>query len=404
MRTSLIIVSAMSLSLTGANNPATKMMKENIEDISRFLKLELVPDVKINNGHIEDNFNLTIKTANNILDYVEKSMTETADKVQKTFETMASNITQNLEEIMQKSSSNLNALQKLTIDNEVAIANDFTTKLNNVVAKIETRMKQHEDFITTSVAVCAEAFSHMSRGTVKYSSLFMESVLINGAPPVSEVLDPKSGDFVVPPGGDGIYHISYGVLIDTMSPRTGMSQARMPPRFAVKSSQGKRITIHEASQIWATVGVKNQYKDLVPASRAITLNLRAGDIISLEQINNHAEQAYRLTFCVHLVHPTLVSSVTWEKLPEPKALVLNMTTTYVEPILQDFQVGDLKSTEKKPEVLPPVMSPLQSPTSQFVVGRSAKVPGHDSSDPLNPLYMIGGVPEQPEAGSENGYE
>eukprot|EP00092_Neocalanus_flemingeri_P000970 GFUD01001037.1.p1 GENE.GFUD01001037.1~~GFUD01001037.1.p1 ORF type:complete len:403 (+),score=116.79 GFUD01001037.1:83-1210(+) len=375
------------------------MMKENIEDISRFLKLELVPDVKINNGHIEDNFNLTIKTANNIMDYVERSMTETADKVQKTFETMASNITQNLEEIMQKSSSNLNALQKLTIDNEVAIANDFTTKLNNLVAKIDTRMKQHEDFITTSVAVCAEAFSHMSRGTVKYASLFLNSVLIKGTRPGSEVLDPKSGDFVVPPGGDGIYHISYGALIDTMSPRTGMSQARMPPRFAVKSSQGNRITIHEASQIWATVGVKNQYKDLVPASRAITLNLRAGDIISLEQINNHAEQAYRLTFCVHLVHPTLVSSVTWEKLPISTVPELNIATTYVEPILQDFQVGDLKPTNTKPIIHIPVMSPLQSPKSRFVGGGSAEP---SSPEILNPHSMIGGVLEG--SGNGNGYE
>eukprot|EP00092_Neocalanus_flemingeri_P031881 GFUD01034632.1.p1 GENE.GFUD01034632.1~~GFUD01034632.1.p1 ORF type:complete len:418 (+),score=118.09 GFUD01034632.1:89-1255(+) len=388
------------------------MMKENIEDISRFLKLELVPDVKINNGHIEDNFNLTIKTANNIMDYVERSMTETAGKVQKTFETMASNITQNLEEIMQKSSSNLNALQKLTIDNEVAIANDFTTKLNNLVAKIDTRMKQHEDFMTTSVAVCAEAFSHMSRGTVKYASIFMESVLIKGTPPVSEVLDPKSGEFVVPPGGDGIYHISYGVLIDTMSPRTGMSQARMPPRFAVKSSQGNRITIHEASQIWATVGVKNQYKDLVPASRAITLNLRAGDIIPMEQINNHAEQAYRLTLCVHLVHPTLVSSVTWEELPISTVPELNIATTYVEPIMQNFQIGDLKSSVEKPDISIPIMSPLQSPNSRFVSG-GATDPSY--LEPLNPIALIGGVPEhyalirsvpepEQEAGSGNGYQ
>eukprot|EP00092_Neocalanus_flemingeri_P031880 GFUD01034631.1.p1 GENE.GFUD01034631.1~~GFUD01034631.1.p1 ORF type:complete len:418 (-),score=104.68 GFUD01034631.1:95-1261(-) len=388
------------------------MVKENIEDLSRFLKLELITDVKKNNRYIGESLELTKKTANNVLDYVDKSMTESAEKLQNTFETMTNSMMHNLQDIRNKTTSNLNTLQKHITDNEETINNAFTNKLSQVVAKIETRMKQHEDFMTTSVAVCAEAFSHMSRGTVKYSSIFMESVLINGAPPVSEVLDPNSGEFVVPPGGDGIYHISYGVLIDTFSPRTGMSQARMPPRFAVKSSHGKRITIHEVSQIWATVGVQNQYMDLVPASRSISLNLRSGDIISLEQINNHAELAYRLTFCVHLVHPTLVSSVTWEELPISTVPELNIATTYVEPIMQNFQIGDLKSSVEKPDISIPIMSPLQSPNSRFVSG-GATDPSY--LEPLNPIALIGGVPEhyalirsvpepEQEAGSGNGYQ
>ena len=347
MQISLIIVGIMALTLTGADNSVTKLMKENVEDIKRFLKLKLVSDVKDNNMYIGQSFNLTINTANEILDYVEKSMIETVDKVENTLENMTKDITNNFNEIREKTSSNLNSLQKLCIGNEVSIANECTKELNNVVDKMETRMKQHEDFITTSVAVCAETFvhSHMSRGSVKYSSVFMESVLIKGAP-VHEVLDPNSGEFVVPKGGDGIYHISFGVLIDTVSPRSGTpgTSAQRPPRFAVKSSRGKRIKIHEASQVWATVGVQNKYKDLVPASRAITLNLHAGDIISLEQMNDHAEQAYRLTFCIHLVHPSLNPSVTREKLPKPKAAVLNMTATYEEPILHEIQVGDIKPT------------------------------------------------------------
>ena len=47
-----------------------------------------------------------------------------------------------------------------------------------------------------------------------------------------------------------------------------------------------------------------------------------------------------------------------------------MTTAYVEPIIQEVKIEDLKSTQTKPEVLLPVMRDLQSPTSQFVVGQT----------------------------------
>ena len=145
MRISLIIVGIMALSLTGADNSVTKLMKENVKDIKRFLKLKLVSDVKDNNMYIGQSFNLTINTANEILDYVEKSMIETVDKVENTLETMTKDITNNFNEIREKTSSNLNSLQKLCIGNEVSIANDCTKELNNIVDKMETRMKQHED-------------------------------------------------------------------------------------------------------------------------------------------------------------------------------------------------------------------------------------------------------------------
>ena len=71
---------------------------------------------------------------------------------------MMNNLTNNFNEIKEKSLSNLNTLQKLITDNKVTLADAFTItqKLNNVVTKIERRVKQHEDFMTTSVAVCAE--------------------------------------------------------------------------------------------------------------------------------------------------------------------------------------------------------------------------------------------------------
>ena len=304
-------------------------------------------------------------------------------------------LTNNFNETQEKNSNNLKSLQKLFRDNEGTIVDDFTSKLNDVVEKMEKRLKQHEDFMTTSVAVCAEAFSHMSRGTVKYSSVFLNNVFIKGES-VPGVLDPKSGDFIVPPGGDGIYHISFGLLIDTVSPRAGISKARIPPRFAVKSSHGHKITLHKQSQVTATVGVENQFKDLAPASRSLILSLQAGDIVSLEQMNNHAEQAYRITFCVHQVHSTKQSSVSWEELPRPKAPVLNMTTTYVEPIIQEVKIEDLKSTQTKPEVLLPVMPALQSPTSQFVAGQTNTQANH--VDPLNPYGQILDDHEEHEVG------
>eukprot|EP00091_Calanus_sinicus_P019700 TRINITY_DN503_c0_g2_i4.p1 TRINITY_DN503_c0_g2~~TRINITY_DN503_c0_g2_i4.p1 ORF type:complete len:203 (-),score=65.66 TRINITY_DN503_c0_g2_i4:55-579(-) len=161
----------------------------------------------------------------------------------------------------------------------------------------------------------------------------------------------------------------------------------MPPRFAVKSSHGHKITLHKQSQVTATVGVENQFKDLAPASRSLILSLQAGDIVSLEQMNNHAEQAYRITFCVHQVHSTMQSAVTWEELPKPKAPVLNMTTTYVEPIIQETKIEDLKSTQTKPEVILPVMPALQSPSSQFVAGQTnIQASPLDQDDPYGLIW------------------
>ena len=88
--------------------------------------------------------------------------------------------------------------------------------------------------------------------------------------------------------------------------------------------------------------------------------------------------------------------------------VLDMTTTYVEPIFQDFQVEDLTPTEKKPEVILPKMAPLKSPNSHFIAGLSANLhdsnPYEHSPDLTDPYALIGGNPEEQEAGSGNGYE
>ena len=162
MRILQALVPVLLLCLTSADDSVTKITQTNIEHISRFLKKELVSDVKENNKVIHESMNLTMKTANEIFDYVDKSMAETAENVQNTFEDMSNKLTNNFNEIQEKNSNNLKSLQKLFTDNEETIVDDFTNKLNNVVAKMETRLKQHEDFMTTSVAVCAEAFSHMS--------------------------------------------------------------------------------------------------------------------------------------------------------------------------------------------------------------------------------------------------
>ena len=83
MRISQVLVPVLLLCITSADDSVTKIMKENIEHISRFLKKELVPDVKNNNKYISESMNLTMKTVQEILEYVDKSMAETAEKVQK---------------------------------------------------------------------------------------------------------------------------------------------------------------------------------------------------------------------------------------------------------------------------------------------------------------------------------
>ena len=95
MRTSLLIVLVISLGLTGADESVKKILKENIEHVSRFLKHQLVSDVKNNNKQIGVSMNLSLDTANKILDYVDKAMAGTADKVQDTFKKMSNKTTTN---------------------------------------------------------------------------------------------------------------------------------------------------------------------------------------------------------------------------------------------------------------------------------------------------------------------
>ena len=125
MRISQVLVPVLLLCITSADDSVTKIMKENIEHISRFIKKELVPDVKNNNKYISQSMNLTLKTANEILDYVDKSMAETAEKVQNTFQQMTNNFNQ----IQDKNSNNLKALQKLFTENEGTIVELNTVKL-----------------------------------------------------------------------------------------------------------------------------------------------------------------------------------------------------------------------------------------------------------------------------------
>ena len=61
MRISQVLVPVLLLCITSADDSVTKVMNANIEDISRFLKKELVPDVKENNKHIHESMNLTMK-------------------------------------------------------------------------------------------------------------------------------------------------------------------------------------------------------------------------------------------------------------------------------------------------------------------------------------------------------
>ena len=130
MRISQALAPVLLLCITSADDSVTKIMKENIEHISRFLKKELVPDVKSNNKYISESMNLTLKTANEILDYVDNLMAETAEKVQNTFQHMTNNFNQ----IQDKNSNNLRALHKLLTENEGTIV-----KLNAAVTKMESR-------------------------------------------------------------------------------------------------------------------------------------------------------------------------------------------------------------------------------------------------------------------------
>ena len=61
--------------------------------------------------------------------------------------------------------------------------------------------------------------------------------------------------------------------------------------------------------------------DLAPASISLILSLKVGDIVFLEQMNNHEVQAYCITFCIHKVHSNKQSSL---RLTSPASCAISL--------------------------------------------------------------------------------
>jgi hypothetical protein len=123
--------------------------------------------------------------------------------------------------------------------------------------------------------------------------------------------------------------------------------------------------------------------------------------VSLEQMNNHAEQAYRITFCIHLVHPSLLAAVAREEIIIKAEVPVMITTTYVEPIIEEVTIDDLKSSATQPDFNHPVMKALKSPTSQFVAGQPENM-RHSPLEQEDPYAFILVGHDESETGSGHG--
>merc|ERR1712088_901681 len=127
------------------------------------------------------------------------------------------------------------------------------------------------------------------------------------------ILDPRQGEFVVPPGAEGTYQFSFTAIIDTLK---DLDDTLAPASFvfAIKGAGGA-TTWAALSETTLTATVGRPGGDKAPASRSILLDLKAGEKVAIYQTREGAESSYRLTFCAHLIRPTAPS--TWAALPAP---------------------------------------------------------------------------------------
>ena len=346
--------------LLDGNHDVSLKNKEDVMLVSRFVD-NLAKDLEDNWNHVGQTRNMTEDIANKLLDFVSKTNQQTTDKINGNFQKMQSMIDQNIKELASKNAQSHQALKDLTQDNDKTIAESLTTALNTAMEEMEARLKQHEDLLSTKVAVCGETFSHLRRGRVSYQNMFMDSVAVRGVPVRGEtVLLKDQGYFKVPQaeGADGTYHISFGVIIDTID---NLSGRLSPAVFALEVTQSGRTRMLGHTKVTSKVGRPDE--DYVPASRQVLLSLQAGDTVSLWQLQVKAEMSYRLTFCAHLVHPTTPS--TWSSLtslPSP-----NMATkdTYEEPVIEAASVDASHVDVTLPDVHMPDLPAMRSPGTFF---------------------------------------
>merc|ERR1712012_254337 len=338
---------------------------KDIVELTKFVRDHLALDVEENRRFAERIGNQTEIVANAILKHVNDLNRDSTTKFQETLTKLQKTIDENLGAVVNQTKKNHEALEELSRENDKHISEETARNFNSLLSGLKGRLSQHEKMLNTHVAVCAEQYNNIGFGQVTYQQTSMKSVIIGGEVKKVNILDPRQGEFVVPPGAEGTYQFSFTAIIDTLKDLDG-ALAPASFVFAIKGAGGATApTALSETTLTATVGRSGG--DKAPASRSILLDLKAGEKVAIYQQRKRAESSYRLTFCAHLIRPTAPSA--WEALTDPLPYSdpkIEVENTYTAPEQKLLAIDDLHIDSEDPEVkMPAAKSELLFPKTTF---------------------------------------
>merc|ERR1712088_1121690 len=188
----------------------------DIVELTKFVRDHLALDVKENRRFAERSNNQTEIIANAILKHVNDLNRDSTTKFEETLKKLQETIKENLGAIVDQTRENHEALQEQSRENEKHISEETARNFNALLSGLKGRLSQHEKMLNTHVAVCAEQYNNIGYGQVTYQQTSMKSVIIGGDVKKVNILDPRQGEFVVPPGAEGTYQFSFTAIIDTL--------------------------------------------------------------------------------------------------------------------------------------------------------------------------------------------
>ena len=336
---------------------------EAIVEITKFVRDHLALDVQANRNLTERSNTQTEVIANAIIQHVNDLNKNATTKLDEALEKLRTAMDENMKQIVSQTRENHHKLETRSTENEVKISNAATNNFNDLLAKMEKKLEQHERMLDTHVAVCANQYNNIAHsGKVTYEPASMESVIVGGKNIRSQVLEPSQGEFTVPDGADGTYEISFTAIIDTLK---DVDNNLAPASFVFATQQaGGGSVFHPMGWTTLTATVGRPGGDKVPASRSILLDLEAGEKVAIFQTRKGAESSYRLTFCAHLIRPTAPAE--WKALPDPMEVPeVKSETTYAEPEQKPLTIDSLAVIFEQPEVEMPVSKALLFPKTHF---------------------------------------
>merc|ERR1719327_53731 len=354
---------------------------KDIVDLTKFVRDHLALDVEENRRFAERIGNQTENVANAILKHVNDLNRDSTRKFQDTLTKLQETINENLGAIVDQTKENHEALEVQSRENDKHISEETARNFNSLLSGLKGRLSQHERMLNTHVAVCAEQYNNIGFGQVTYQQTSMKSVIIGGHVKKVNILDPRQGEFVVPPGAEGTYQFSFTAIIDTLKDLDN-NLAPASFVFTIRGAGGATApTALSETTLAATVGQPGG--DKAPASRSILLDLKAGEKVAIYQQRKRAESSYRLTFCAHLIRPTAPSA--WEALTDPLPSSdpkIETKNTYTAPEQKPLAIEDLHIDPEDPEVkMPAAKSALLFPKTTFF----KKIPSGDGVPTPDPF-------------------